>query len=90
MCRQAVLGGLPPGSVPGSSCRVGGGHRLLATASGDATARVWDPATGEHLRTLTGRAGWVRRAGSVRDVAFSPDGRLLATASDDQTARVWD
>src|SRR5699024_10998015 len=28
--------------------------RLLATASGDKTARLWDPATGEHRRTLTG------------------------------------
>jgi len=58
--------------------------RLLATASGDKTARLWDPATGEHLRTLTGHTWW------VRDVAFSPDGRLLATASADRTARLWD
>ena len=63
--------------------------RLLATASGDKTARLWDPATGEHLRTLTGHTGWVRRAGWVRGVEFSPDGRLLATASNDKTARVW-
>jgi Tol biopolymer transport system component len=58
--------------------------QLLATASWDQTARVWDPATGEHLRTLTGHTGY------VCGVAFSPDGRLLATASWDQTARVWD
>jgi roadblock/LC7 domain-containing protein len=58
--------------------------RLLATASEDKTARVWDPATGEHLRTLTGHTNW------VRGVAFSPDGRLLATASWDGTARLWD
>ena len=58
--------------------------RLLATASGDKTARLWDPATGEHLRTLTGHTG------RVRGVAFSPDGRLLATASGDKTARLWD
>ena len=58
--------------------------RLLATASSDKTARLWDPATGEHLRTLTGHTDW------VRGVAFSPDGRLLATASDDNTARLWD
>jgi len=58
--------------------------RLLVTASEDGTARVWDPATGEHLRTLTGHTNW------VATVAFSPDGRLLATASYDQTARVWD
>jgi hypothetical protein len=44
--------------------------RLLATASDDKTARVWDPATGEHLRTLTGHTG------AVVGVAFSPDGRL--------------
>ena len=31
--------------------------RLLATASADKTARLWDPATGERLRTLTGHAG---------------------------------
>jgi WD40 repeat protein len=58
--------------------------RLLATASGDSTARLWDPATGEQLRTLTGHDG------GVLGVAFSPDGRLLATASGDNTARLWD
>ena len=59
--------------------------RLLATVSDDGTARLWDPATGEHRRTLTG----VHRPGG-RAVAFSPDGRLLATASTDGTARLWD
>jgi hypothetical protein len=58
--------------------------RLLATASEDRTARLWDPATGEHLHTLAGHAD------GVRGVAFSPVGRLLATASADLTARVWD
>ena len=58
--------------------------RLLATAGDDSTARLWDPATGEHLRTLTGHAS------EVNGVAFSPDGRLLATAGDDSTARLWD
>ena len=57
--------------------------RLLATAGGDQTARLWDPATGDCLRTLTGHTDDVNR------VAFSPDGRLLATASHDQTARLW-
>ena len=31
--------------------------RLLATASYDETVRLWDPATGERRRTLTGHTG---------------------------------
>ena len=58
--------------------------RLLATASADGTARLWDPATGKHRHTLTGHTG------PVYGVAFSPNGRLLATASADGTARLWD
>ncbi len=57
---------------------------LLATASADRTARLWDPSTGQHRSTLEGHTSW------VRGVAFSPDGSLLATASDDRTARLWD
>jgi WD40 repeat protein len=57
---------------------------LLATASHDRTARLWDPATGQHRSTLEGHTDW------VSGVAFSPDGTLLATASDDGTVRLWD
>jgi WD40 repeat protein len=57
--------------------------QLLASASDDETVRLWDPATGQHERTLTGHVG------PVRSVAFSPDGRLLATAGDDGTVRLW-
>ena len=44
-----------PGAVFGVAFSPDG--RLLATASGDGTARLWDPATGEQLRTLTGHHG---------------------------------
>ena len=58
--------------------------RPFATASADKTARLWDSATGEYRRTLTGHTS------EVLGVAFSPDGRLLATAGGDRTARLWD
>ena len=58
--------------------------RLVATASCDHTARLWDAATGREVHTLTGHGD------PVTDVAFSPDGRLVATASIDCTARVWE
>ncbi len=58
---------------------------LLATASEDATVRLWDPATGQpHGAPLTGHDG------AVWSVAFSPDGTLLASAGSDRTVRLWE
>jgi WD40 repeat protein len=59
------------------------GH-LLASCGTDTTVRIWDPASGDLLRTLTGFAS------QIYDVAFSPDGHLLATANSDSTVRLWD
>ena len=55
----------------------------LATASNDATARVWEAATGKEVARLP-------HEDSVLAVAFSPDGKWLATASKDGTARIWE
>jgi WD40 repeat protein len=59
---------------------------LLATASGDGTARIWDPHTGENLHTFT------EHTDLIWSVAWSPDPHhpLLATASEDSTVRIWD
>jgi WD40 repeat protein len=56
--------------------------QLLASAGGDQTVRLWDPATGQHRCTVTGHTEW------VRSVAFSPDSQLLASAGDDKTVRL--
>lgn len=57
---------------------------LVATASGDGTARLWDASSRETVVELIGHSG------AVSDVAFSPVGHLVATASNDGSARVWD
>src|SRR5258708_914801 len=52
---------------------------LLASASWDKTIKLWDPHTGEHLRTLEGHPS------EVVSVAFSPDGGPLTSVSDNNT-----
>lgn len=57
---------------------------MLATGSGDKTARVWDCMTGTPKHTLAGHEGW------VLCVEWSADGKRLATGSMDKAVRVWD
>jgi WD40 repeat protein len=57
--------------------------RLVATASKDGTAKLWDM-TGKQLALFQGHRG------KVNSVMFSPDSKLVATASSDGTARLWD
>ncbi|HEX5105950.1 MAG TPA: serine/threonine-protein kinase [Pirellulaceae bacterium] len=58
-------------------------RRLLATASSDETATLWDAETLQPLRK-------VQHFGRVSSVAFSPDSRLVATGSLDRRLLVWD
>jgi WD40 repeat protein len=57
---------------------------MLATASADATVRLWDVATGRELQRITGHGA------KMYGVAFGPDGTVVATSGADHTARLWD
>ncbi|MER6318896.1 hypothetical protein ABT237_34845 [Streptomyces sp. NPDC001581] len=70
-----------------TSLAFGPGGRLLASASWDGTARLWQVTGGRALWPLSVLHGHTK---FVRCVAFSPDGRTLVTASEDGTVRVWD
>jgi Protein kinase domain/WD domain, G-beta repeat len=58
--------------------------RLLASGSESAQVQLWDPASGEHRRTL-----YCVYPSPVVGVAFSPDGRLVA-GSTHQGVWLWD
>jgi WD40 repeat protein len=59
--------------------------RLVATASDDGTARVWDVATGDPIVDPLEHEHTDR----VHSISFSPDSNRVVTASDDRTAKIW-
>jgi tetratricopeptide (TPR) repeat protein len=59
------------------------GGRLVATASWDGAAQVWDATTGEPVTPP------LRHGSQGHTAAFSSDGRSLLTSSEDGTARLW-
>jgi WD40 repeat protein len=68
-------------------CGVRAGDRdLLASAGDDRTVRLWDPVTGELVRTLDGHTDWVTAVCGVR----AGDRDLLASGADDGTVRLWE
>jgi len=81
-------------SVARAAWANGADSRLVATASYDGTALVWDWAQGGHLyMTLPSPAYLSTQRGheaAVWDVAFSPDDTKLATASKDGSTKIWD
>ena len=59
-------------------------NRYLASASSDATIRIWDALNGNELRVLKGHTT------GVRCVAFSADGQLLASGGTDGKVKLWE
>jgi len=85
LAEQQQEGMLPadPSAVMGVAFSLSG--KLLASADGDGTVRLWNPATDQPVGTplhASARNG-------VRAVAFSPSGTLLASADGDGTVRLW-
>ena len=69
----------------------------LVTASGDRTARVWNPASWYSKRAAeTSPPSWtsqvtlVGHRARLTSAEFSPDGGLVLTGSHDRDVRVWD
>ncbi len=58
-------------------------EQLIATASYDATVRLWNRKGNLILQELVGHGD------RVSSIAFSPDSKQIVTGSHDGTARLW-
>ena len=61
--------------------------RKLATASFDATVRLWDLATGTEEKVFAGPTGHTKM---ILSIAVHPEGRLIASGGIDGSLRFWD
>ncbi|MEA5515878.1 WD40 repeat domain-containing protein [Nodularia sp. UHCC 0506] len=57
--------------------------KILASGSADTKIRLWNPRTGDPLRTFVGHSD------EVKSLVISPDGQLLFSASADKTIKIW-
>ncbi|GKU05180.1 will die slowly [Fusarium langsethiae] len=71
-------------SKPVSQVRISPNGRFIASASADATVKIWDATTGEHMDTLVGHMA------GVSCLAWTPDSNTVASGSDDKAIRLWD
>lgn len=56
---------------------------MLAIGDQSGLLKLWDPATGQLVKSLDAHLDFITA------VAFSPDGRFLATASFDRQVKIW-
>lgn len=56
----------------------------IASTCDDGTIRLWQAASGKHIRK------WKHRAPYVYNIAWSPDSRLLASANANRICQIWD
>lgn len=57
--------------------------KILASASGDKSIRLWEPDERRLLHTFTKHTDY------ISDLCWAPDGRTIASASTDKTVRLW-
>ncbi len=60
-----------------------GPENKLATGDADGKILLWNAEDGQKLLIFQGKTG------SVKSIAFSPDGHLIASGSEDQSVRIW-